>query len=116
MTAMELLGKVAAQYLRNRLTEHDSIGIARFLLDCLTSEQTAAVARAIQSDVNLIAEVEIKLPRDFLINSGLPQEMLTTQRTTYFRNSSCEKPALLVANVGDDEEQSLKELLPIGAP
>ena len=35
---------------------------------------------------------------------------------TRFRNTACEKSALLVANTGDDEEQSLKELVPIGAP
>jgi hypothetical protein len=34
----------------------------------------------------------------------------------FFRNADCAKPALLVANTGDDEEQSLKELEPIGRP
>ena len=42
--------------------------------------------------------------------------MLTLERTTYFRNASCTKPALLLANTGDDEEQSLRELTPVGAP
>ena len=42
--------------------------------------------------------------------------MLTNARTTYYRNAACEKSALLVANTGDDEEQSLKDLVSIGAP
>ena len=46
----------------------------------------------------------------------MPEEVLTDERTTYFRNATCDKAALLVANTGDDEEQSLKELVPIGAP
>ena len=115
MTTTELLGKVAAQYLKDRLSEEDGEGTARYLLDCLTKEQTAAVARTILSDSALSSLVEIKLPRHFLEGCDLPDEILTTERTTYFRNAAIEKPALLVANIGDDEEQSLKELVPIGA-
>lgn len=116
MTTLELLGKVAAQYLHDRLSQDDEGGTARYLLDCLTAEQTAAVAKAILDDSSLRDRVEIKLPRHFLEDFGLPPEVLTVERTTYFRNAACEKSALLVANIGDDEEQSLKELVPIGAP
>ncbi len=115
MTADELIGKVAASYLRDRLTEDDSGGIARYLLDCLTADQTAAVAWAILTDASLASLVEIKLPIGFVGNYGLPTQVLTNERTTYFRNAACSKSALLVANTGDDEEQSLKELVPIGA-
>ncbi len=116
MTTQELLGKVAAQYLHDRLSQDDESGTARYLLDCLTAEQTAAVAKAILNDPVLCDRVEMKLPQHFLEGFGLPPEVLTVERTTYYRNASCEKSALLVANVGDDEEQSLKELVPIGAP
>ena len=116
MNTAELLGKVAAQYLRDRLAEDDESGTARYLLDCLTAEQTAAVAQAILSDQLLRDRIEIKLPRHFVAGFGLPEVVLTNERTTYFRNAACEKSALLVANIGDDEEQSLKELVPIGAP
>ncbi len=116
MTSDELIGKVAACYLHDRLTEDDSIGVARYLLDCLTAEQTAAVAKAILADASFSKLVEIKLPIHFVGKQGLPSEVLTKKRTTYFRNAACSKPALLVANTGDDEEQSLKELVPIGAP
>lgn len=116
MTTQELLGKVAAQYLHDRLSQDDEGGTARYLLDCLTAEQTAAVAKAILADSVLRDRVEMKLPKHFLDGFGLPPEVLTVERTTYYRNAACEKSALLVANIGDDEEQSLKELVPIGAP
>ena len=116
MTSNELIGKIAAEYLRARLTEDDAAGVARYLLDCLTADQTAAVAKAILADSTLNHLVEIKLPVHFVSDKGLPEHVLTTERTTYFRNAACEKSALLVANTGDDEEQSLKELVPIGAP
>src|SRR5579859_8071293 len=115
MTGNELIGKVAASYLRDRLVEDDSTGVARYLLDCLTADQTAAVAKTILDDASLSALVEIKLPFHFVDGEGLPVHVLTTERTTYFRNAACSKPALLVANTGEDEEQSLKELVPIGA-
>jgi S-DNA-T family DNA segregation ATPase FtsK/SpoIIIE len=116
MTCDELIGRVAACYLRNRLFEDDSSGVARYLLDCLTADQTAAVAKTILADAGLSQLVEIKFPLHFVGNHGLPPAVLTTERTTYFRNAACTKSALLVANTGDDEEQSLKELVPIGEP
>lgn len=115
MTSDQLIGKVVATYLRDRLTEDDSTGVARYLLDCLSADQTAAVAKTILSDTSLSTLVEIKLPIHFVGGHGLPAHILTNERTTYFRNAACPKSALLVANTGDDEEQSLKELVPIGA-
>jgi DNA segregation ATPase FtsK/SpoIIIE, S-DNA-T family len=116
MTSDDLIGRVAAIYLRNRLSEDEPAGVARFLLDCLTADQTAAVAKAILADPGLSQSIEIRLPLHFVGDHGLPEEVLTKERTTYFRNADCEKSALLVANTGDDEEQSLKELVPVGGP
>jgi len=115
MTSDQLIGKVVTGYLRDRLTEYDSTGVARYLLDCLSADQTAAVAKNILDDASLSALVEIKLPIHFVGGHGLPAHILTNERTTYFRNAACSKSALLVANTRDDEEQSLKELVPIGA-
>ena len=112
----ELIGKVGACYLRSNIPDEDvPNGTARYLLDSLTPNQTASVAKAILNDPILSKLVEIKLPIRFVGNHGLPLEVLTNERTTYYRNASCSKPILLVANVGDDEEQSLKELIPITA-
>lgn len=116
MTTDELIGSVVASYLRDHFSTEDNAGVARYLLDCLTADQTAAVAKTILADASLSRLVEIKLPVHFVGNYGLPAEVLTNARTTYFRNAACEKAALLVANTGDDEEQSLKDLVSIGAP
>jgi S-DNA-T family DNA segregation ATPase FtsK/SpoIIIE len=115
MNSCELIGQVASSYLRDMLVEDDSSGVARYLLDGLTAEQAAAVARVILADPGLYQLIEIKLPVHFVGSYGLPAEILTTHRTTYYRNAACKKSSLLVANTGDDEEQSLKELTGIGA-
>lgn len=116
MTSEELIGKVAASYLRDHLSDDDSTGVARYLLDCLTAEQTAAVAKTILTDTSLAHRIDIKLPAHFVGHLNLPPTVLTNERTTYFRNAACEKPALLLANTGDDEGQSLKDLVCIDEP
>jgi len=116
MTSEQLIGRIAVAYLRSRLSADDMSGVARFILDCMTADQTAAVAKAILADPGISQLIEIKLPWSFVGSYGLPEEILTKERTTYFRNADCQKPALLVANTGDDEEQSLKELVPVGGP
>src|ERR1700722_10528448 len=117
MNTSSLIGTVAACYLHDQLEAiaEDTGGTARFILDCLTADQTAAIARAILDDGLLAQQVEIRLPTHFVEGQGLPAAILTEQRATHFRNAACEKPVLLVANTGDDEQQSLKELVPIGA-
>ncbi len=116
MTSSDLLGRTACQYLKNHVAIDDHTGTARYLLDCLTAEQTASVASAILRDNDLSRLVEIRFPRAFLAGTGLPEEILTNERTTYFRNAACPKSAWLLANTGDDEQQGLGELVPIGAP
>ncbi len=115
MTGTELIGAVAALYLRDRLSGNDGEGTARFIIDALTAEQTAAIARAVINDTQLAADIELKLPEHFLRGFGLPDAILTKERATYYRNAYCARNALLLANTGDDEIQSLKELVPIGA-
>ncbi len=115
MTSEDLIGAVAAAYLRERMSENEGEGTARFIIDSLTAEQTAAVARAILCDADLAERIELKLPAHFMEGQGLPASVLTEERATYFRNFACTKPALLVANTGDDEEQSLKELVQVGS-
>lgn len=145
VTRADLIGLVAVLYLRDRLTNHDKEiaatsrlvsdaggnagdagrgdevasgggGTARFIIDCLSSSQTAAIARAILADPELSADVDIKLPTRLVGGLGLPMEVLTEERATYLRNAPCSKPALILANTGDDEDQSLQELTRIGAP
>ncbi|MBV9468875.1 MAG: hypothetical protein JOZ57_06480, partial [Abitibacteriaceae bacterium] len=114
-TASQLIGQVAALYLGTQLSGEEADGTARFIIDQLTAEQTAAVAHAILDDAALSAQIEIKLPHHFVDGFNLPQEVLTDERATFYRNAHCDKPALLLANTGDDEAQSLQLIMPIGA-
>lgn len=113
-----LLGAVAGEYLRLRLSRRENKvdGAARFIIDVLSPGQTAAIAHGILDDAELATEFEIRMPRHFVQGLGLPDEVLTDERATYYRNSECDRLALLVANTGDDEQQSLSDLTPIGAP
>ena len=115
MNSDVLIGQVVAAYLRDRLSDSDGTGTARYLLDCFTPPQLTAIAAVILDDANLEQQVEMRLPKHYLLDSGLPERVLTTERTTYWRNALSPKAILLVANTGDDEEQSLKELVPIGS-
>lgn len=115
MTSTELIGKVAVSYLGDKFSEEDNIGTARYLLDCLTADQTAAIAKAVLADPYLSGLIDIKLPLHFVGGYELPESALTEYSATYFRSASCQKDAYLLANVGDDQQQSLKELIPIGA-
>lgn len=117
MSPDALLGLVTVLYLREQLSNSDaSPGTARFIIDGLTRQQVAAIARAVVGDPELAPKVEIKLPRSFVGDQALPADLLTDKRATYLRNAPCSKPALLLANTGDDEDQSLRELTPVGSP
>ena len=115
MTTNELIGQVGTRYLRMRLDEVDASGdTARYLIDRLSAEQTAAIAKAILADPTLSEKIEIKLPRYSMRDLGLPDSILAEERTTYYRNAACNKAALLLATMGDDEVQSLNSLTRIG--
>lgn len=116
MDTNQLIGRVAAAYLSDRLTDADPTSTARYLLDSLFADQTAAIARAVLETSTLADKVEIKLPAHWLKDFGLPEACLTIERATYFRNADCAKPALLLATPGDDERQSLAELTVIDTP
>lgn len=119
MNISELIGKIIALFLKEELLgERDAQaeGTARFTIDCLSPDQTAAVARQILAEPSLSELIELKLPQVFLKGQQLPDTVLTTLPSTYFRNATIEKPVLLIANTGDNEEQSLKEFTRIGVP
>jgi len=119
MSVSELIGKIVALYLRNELAENqgtNSDGTARYIIDCLSQEQTAAIAKSILQDPVLSNQIDLKLPQHFLAGIGLPADILTMNPATYYRNAASSMPVLVVANTGDEEEQSLKEFTRIGAP
>jgi S-DNA-T family DNA segregation ATPase FtsK/SpoIIIE len=115
LTASTLIGRVATLYLKHQLTDTwaaDDEACVR--IDRLKPEQTAAITKAILADPELSIQVDIKLPRHFFEHFGLPEEVLTDQRATYHRNAERTKALLLIASAGDDEEQSLQLITPLG--
>ena len=119
MTTADIIGEVGRIYLGKALdvatTTDDTEGTARFILDRLTADQAGAIARAILADSNLVEKFEIKLPFSFMADQGLPEGVLTMERATHHRHAEFTKPALLLANTGDDEEASLGLVTPVGA-
>lgn len=117
MNAHELIGLIAAKIIKQAspLRDADDTTVARFLLDRLTREQVAEICRQILYDVVLQGNVEIKLPQKQYAQENLPESLLTDERTTYWRNASCDKPILILANNEDDQRQSLRELTSLGS-
>ncbi len=116
MNALELLGVVGASSLRDRLSKStDSDGVARFMLDRLTGEQVAAIVTALLADGATAAKVRIALPRKLVDGFGLPETVITDERTVALRHAECDRPALLLANTDDDQGTSLQDVALIGA-
>jgi len=118
MNGIELIGLVATEYFRKHLqgdTSDNPDGVARFLLDRLTGEIVSTICQSILRDDHLNAKVEIKVPKQLVQGFDLPDDVITKYRTTYWRNASCEKDALILANTNDDQGPSLKDITTIGA-
>ncbi|TDL50361.1 DNA translocase FtsK [Paenibacillus dendritiformis] len=116
MNQLELIGQVATEFLRRQLQNGQSEdGIARFLLDRLTGEQVSYICKSIRQDMLLSSTLAIKVPRKLVEGRGLSDDMVTDEKTTYWRNASCDKPAILLANTNDDQGQSLRDIPTVGA-
>ncbi|QEG02393.1 FtsK-like domain-containing protein [Stieleria maiorica] len=115
MNPTELIGEVFTRYLASSIDIEGDEGTARLMIDHLSACQTVAIAKAILLHGSLSGVVDLKINKEFVGESDLPERVLTTDPATYFRNCKCDRPILLVAATGDDEEQSLKEFVRIGA-
>ncbi|MDA7979459.1 MAG: DUF87 domain-containing protein [Pirellulales bacterium] len=115
MNSVQLIGDVFARYLDASVEKDSEDGTARFMIDHLAPHQTVAIATRVLSHPTLRDSVDLKVNREFVGNSSLPDSVLTTAPATFFRNCVCHRPILLVASTGDDEDQSLKEFIRIGA-
>lgn len=116
MNELDLIGKVATEYLRSNFrTDVESDGIARFLLDRLTGRQVARICKEILEDVELSSYIEIKVPSKLVEEYQLPPDIITEEKTTYWRNAPIDKPAIILANTNDDQGQSLRDITTIGA-
>lgn len=116
MNALDLIGAAGAEALEERLhgLGPDS-GTARFMLDRLTGPQVAAIVRQLVSDPSIQSRVKIAVPRALVDGQGLPEAVLTDERTVAWRHAECDRPALLIANTDDDQGASLHDVALIGA-
>lgn len=117
MIHLDLIGQVTSELLRKELSENfdQEEGVARFLLHLLNSDQVASICRNIKNNDYLFDLLEVKIPRSLSINQHIDEMMITDEKTTYLRNASCEKAAILLANTNDDQGQSLSDITRIGA-
>jgi len=116
MNASELLGSVGAASLRERLANaSESDGLARFMLDRLTGQQVAAVVQAVLRDSDVAKKISIAVPRALVEGLGLPEAVVTDERTVALRHAECDRPALLLANSDDDQGASLQDVTLLGA-
>jgi S-DNA-T family DNA segregation ATPase FtsK/SpoIIIE len=116
VNASELLGAVGAASLRERLANaSESDGLARFMLDRLTGHQVAAVVQAVLRDGEVAEKILIAVPRALVEGLGLPESVVTDERTVALRHAECDRPAVLLANTDDDQGASLQDVTLLGA-
>ncbi|PKU52578.1 FtsK/SpoIIIE domain-containing protein [Lysinibacillus fusiformis] len=114
MDQLKLIGKVAIEFLKQNIGSDDSEdGIARFLLDRLSSQQVSIICKEILEDDYLSRIVDIKIPAELAVD--LPESIITNERTTALRHAYTDKQVLLLANNNDDQGPSLRNLFKIGA-
>lgn len=116
MNAFDLMGEAAAASLEDRLKDlGPDDAVARFMLDRLTGAQVAAIVAAILKRPGLAEKIKIAVPRDLVAEFGLPETVVTDERTLSFRHGDVGAAALLIANTDDDQGTSLDELTRLGA-
>jgi S-DNA-T family DNA segregation ATPase FtsK/SpoIIIE len=116
VNALDILGAVGATSLRARLANlSEADGTARFMLDRLTGAQVSAIVRALLQDGSTAAGVFIAVPRSLVSGMGLPDSVITDERTVALRHADNQRPALLLANTDDDQGASLQDVTLIGA-
>src|SRR5260370_41633843 len=100
MNVSDLIGKVVTLYLEDELSDDRTgdrgaqEGTARYIIDCLTAEQSAAIARQILRYPSPAGRGALKLPAHFVTRHVLPEDDLTTYPATYFQNATLDKPVL----------------------
>lgn len=116
MTVHKLIGDTAADLIAGRAKADEAgDGTARFLLDRLTEVQVGSICRAVLAHTDLADRCRLRIPVAVGRATDLPTDILTAERTTYWRNQECDRPILLLANTDDDQGQSLKDVTPIGS-
>ncbi len=84
MNPVELIGDVFVRYLDTTIERENDEGTARLMIDHLSPHQTVAIAEAVLSHNEWKNVVDLKLNRDFIGDSDLPDEVL---RQVYSENA-----------------------------
>ena len=115
----QIIGRVGSDILAKRISNpgQPSDTFALFRLDKLSSNQIAAVARAILANSDLAAKVDLMIPETLVEGQCLPQEILTQHNAGYIRNNaSTAKAAILTANGNEHNlTDTLGHVMAIGA-
>lgn len=116
MSALDLIGAVGAASLRQRVSGGSADdGVARYMLDRLSGAQVSAIVKALHADQSTRNYFTILLPRELVAGHGLPEEYITDERTTHIRHGEWSTPALLMAEIDDDQRTSLEDVTLLGA-
>lgn len=114
MNAQAILGAAAALFIQGKTDGVD--GQARLLLDRLLPDQVAAICRAVLADSQLARLCCMRIPREIGQRVGLPEAVLTDERTTFWRNRVVDGfRAMVLANDDDEQGQSLGDVTRIGS-
>lgn len=119
MLTDRIIGRVGADILAKRITNPGQPGesAALFRLDKLSSNQIAAVARAILAKPDLYARVDLMIPDALVEGQGLPPEILISHNAGYVRNNATTAKAAIVTANGNEHNlaDTLGHVMAIGA-
>ncbi len=119
MLTEHIIGRVGADILAKRIFNpgHPVDSVALFRLDKLSSNQIAAVARAVLANPDLLARVDLMIPEALVESQGLPPHILISHNAGYVRNNATtSKAAILTANGNEHNlADTLGHVMAIGA-
>jgi DNA segregation ATPase FtsK/SpoIIIE, S-DNA-T family len=119
MLTDRIIGRVGADILAERISNPGQSGdsAALFRLDKLSPSQIAAVARAILASPDLLARVDLMVPKALVDGQSLPPEILISHNAGYVRNNAATaKAAILTANGNEHNlADTLGHVMAIGA-
>ncbi|MBS9435211.1 FtsK/SpoIIIE domain-containing protein [Photorhabdus hainanensis] len=119
MLTERIIGRVGADILAKRISnpgQFDEVA-ALFRLDKLSSNQIAAVARAILADNDLFTQVDLRIPEALVQEQGLPEDILIPHNAGFVRNNAeTDKVAILTANGNEHNlSDTLGHVMAIGS-
>ena len=110
MTRGELIGRVAAIYLRDQL-DSEPEGCVRFCMIGFGKDLTAEIAKAVKDDSELFSQLDVRIHKDLVVDGEIPPEIITEETATHLRNkpiTSFDKRCILFA-ISTDELQRVGE-------